>query len=292
MLETFTPSFFRRLQQLKIHTRRSFLGSRQGGHLSLRKGHGLEFSDYRLYTPGDDFRHIDWGVYGRTDRIYVRQFREEQDLHVLMLLDASASMGYPKGERKFELAKELSLALGYVALTDGDAVNFCFLGQGLTPTYVGPGSLHRAAKALEDLEAKNSFDFPTEVRAAISRQKVTGKCFFISDFLIPNEETFRAIDLLRAKNFDISVIQILAPSELSLDLGPGDALVIDAETGEEVELIIGAGSRETYAKMLSEQVAELEDYCAKAGIRHLLVSSKEELTDLVLTRLPELGLLN
>jgi len=80
----FTPGFFRRLQQLKIQTRRSYLGSRSGSHISKRRGHGLEFSDYRTYVPGDDFRHIDWGVYGRTDRLYVKEFREEQELQVLL----------------------------------------------------------------------------------------------------------------------------------------------------------------------------------------------------------------
>ena len=108
MLKTFSPSFFKRLQQLKIHTRRTFLGSRQGGHLSLRRGHGLEFADYRLYTSGDDFRHIDWGIYGRTDRLYVKQFREEQDLNVFFLIDASQSMDFPQNENKFKMCLNLS----------------------------------------------------------------------------------------------------------------------------------------------------------------------------------------
>ena len=104
----FTPGFFRRLQQLKIKTRRSYLGSRQGSHISKRRGHGLEFSDYRSYVPGDDFRHIDWGVYGRTDRLYVKEFREEQELQVLFLIDTSQSMGFPEAEGKFEFAKDLA----------------------------------------------------------------------------------------------------------------------------------------------------------------------------------------
>jgi len=101
MIEPFSPSFYRRLQQLKIRTRRSFLGSRQGSHLSPRKGQGLEFSEFRPYTPGDDYRYIDWGVYGRTDRVFIRQYREEQDLNVMVMLDASASMAYPEDEGKF-----------------------------------------------------------------------------------------------------------------------------------------------------------------------------------------------
>ena len=93
--EPFTPSFFRRLQQLKIRTRRALLGSRQGTHLSQRRGQGLEFADYRPYTAGDDYRHIDGGIYGRTHRLYVRELRAEHDLNVLVCLDASLSMAYP-----------------------------------------------------------------------------------------------------------------------------------------------------------------------------------------------------
>ena len=176
LADPFTPSFFRRLQQLKIRTRRSFLGSRQGSHLSKRKGQGLEFSDYRPYAPGDDYRHIDWGVYGRTDRVYVREFREEQDLNVLVVLDTSASMGYPQGERKFESARDLALSLGYVALTDGDSVIFSMLGQQNTPRYSGPKALSRAAKALYDVSPQGSFSLTSELRAAIARHRIPGKC--------------------------------------------------------------------------------------------------------------------
>ena len=133
----FTDDFFRRLQSLKIHTRRAFLGSRQGAHSSIRKGHGLEFSDFRPYAKGDDFRHIDWAVYGRTDRLYVRQFREEQDLNVVIAIDTSASMGHPEGEKKFEMAKNLALALSYIALTDGDTISMVLLGQNTLAKYSG-----------------------------------------------------------------------------------------------------------------------------------------------------------
>ena len=113
----FTPEFFRRLQQLKIHSRKTFLGTRQGAHRSGKKGHGLEFADYRPYSPGDDFRHIDWQLYGRTDRLYVRQFREEQDLNINIILDSSHSMAFPRtteteNSSKFELGKNIALALG------------------------------------------------------------------------------------------------------------------------------------------------------------------------------------
>lgn len=290
--EPFTPTFFRRLQQLKIHTRRAFLGSRQGIHLSLRRGHGLEFSDYRVYAPGDDFRHIDWGVYGRTDRLYVRQFREEQDLNILILLDASASMALPERSGKFDLARNLALALGYIAMSDGDSVCFSVLGQKNTPKYKGHRAINRAIAELQSITPQGSFDIVHEIRAAVAKQRIPGRCFLISDFLFDLTTAFSAIDLLRGRNFDISLIQVLAPQELTLDRSLSSPLVVDSETGELVEIALGKGSSQEYAELLARHIASIESYCKKAGIIHALVSSAESLNDIVLTKFPAAGLVN
>ena len=95
----FTPQFLARLETLRVRTRRRFLGSRPGGHLSLRRGSGLEFADYRPYTLGDDPRYIDWKLYSRTDRLYIKLFQEEEDLYTYLFLDLSASMGWRREAR-------------------------------------------------------------------------------------------------------------------------------------------------------------------------------------------------
>ncbi len=105
----FTPDFLARLEQLRIKTRREYAGMGKGTHLSPRRGSSLEFSDYRHYSPGDDFRYIDWGLYGRTDKLYIKLFKEEEDLLTYIFLDASASMAYPAGDRKFESAVAMAL---------------------------------------------------------------------------------------------------------------------------------------------------------------------------------------
>jgi uncharacterized protein (DUF58 family) len=286
----FTPQFYKRLQQLKIHTRKAFLGSRQGSHMSIRKGHGLEFHDYRPYSPGDDFRHIDWGVYGRSDRLYVRQFREEQDLNVAVLLDGSQSMAYPKDSGKFELAKNIALALGYVALTDGDAVTFSLLGKGNSPRFSGARSIARAVRSFEDAAPDGAIDLLTEVRAAVARLRMPGRCFLISDFLSDTASIISTLNFLRSRNFEISVLHILAPSELRLDL-QGSIRVTDAESGEEIELNLNAESIKEYAIKLSEHVATLENFCHSTGIHHVLLSSDEQVSDIVLSKLPSVGIL-
>ena len=120
--EEFTPDFLARLEQLRIKTRREFAGLGKGTHLSPRRGSSLEFSDFRHYSLGDDFRYIDWGLYGRTDKLYIKLFKEEEDLLTYIFLDASASMGFPEADRKFESAVATALAIAYVALAPGDRV--------------------------------------------------------------------------------------------------------------------------------------------------------------------------
>ena len=121
----FTPQFLARLETLRIRARRQFLGSRPGGHLSPRRGTGLEFADYRHYTPGDDPRYIDWKLYSRTDRLYIKLFQEEEELYTYLFLDLSASMAYPVGNDKYVTARALALA-NEAALAQGTDVATSF----------------------------------------------------------------------------------------------------------------------------------------------------------------------
>src|SRR5207248_109548 len=126
--EEFTPEFIARLEHLRIKTRREYAGLGKGSHLSPRRGSSLEFSDFRHYALGDDFRYIDWGLYGRTDKLYIKLFKEEEDLLTYIFLDASGSMGLPPDDRKFEAARAMSLAVAYAALAAGDRVMVRVLG--------------------------------------------------------------------------------------------------------------------------------------------------------------------
>jgi len=296
----FDAAFFRKLQQLKIHTRRTNLGSRQGVHRSQRRGQGLEFADYRLYSPGDDFRHIDWNTYARTDRLYLKQFREEQDLNVVIIIDGSASMDFPVelpsgnqnvGTNKFELAKRLALALGYVAMTAGDSVSFAVLGQKMTSRFRGAAALSRAVKELQPLKASGAPDLPTETRAALSQLKLPGKCFYISDFMVSPKQAISALDIVRLRNFDLSVIQLLAPEELSLDTEGLSTHLLDAESGEGLELALNNSSRKEYAKLLAAHVHEIEEYCRRTSVAHLLISSADSVEEIIIKKLPAMGLL-
>src|SRR5207245_4313148 len=128
--EESTPECLARLEQLRIKTRREYAGLGKGSHLSPRRGSSLEFSDFRHYALGDDFRYIDWGLYARTDKLYIKLFKEEEDLLTYVFLDASGSMGLPVSDRKFEAARAMALAVAYVALASGDRVMIRVLAGG------------------------------------------------------------------------------------------------------------------------------------------------------------------
>src|ERR1700730_2543532 len=140
--QEFTPEFIARREQLRIKTRREYAGLGKGSHLSPRRGSSLEFSDFRHYSLGDDFRYIDWGLFARTDKLYIKLFKEEEDLLTYIFLDASASMAFPARDRKFEAAVATALAVAYVALASGDRVMIrvlAGLGQPPAPVFVhGP----------------------------------------------------------------------------------------------------------------------------------------------------------
>lgn len=289
MKETLTPKLLKRLEAFQLHTRRSFLGQRQGAHRSIRRGHGLEFDDFRLYAPGDDYRYIDWGVYARTDRLYLRQFREEQDLNVSILIDSSKSMIY--SPEKLEFSKAIGLALGYIALSNGDNLRYCFLGSAkASPTYFGVRSFKRAMNDVSKINAEGSFEWSLAIRKVMDRQKIPGRCFIVSDFLYQQESIISALDYLRSRSFEISIIHISAPSEINLEL-TGNILVKDAETEEEIELNLDQSSKKEYQKKLREHFDFLNRYCKKTGITSIEVSTEESLSEVMFGKFLKQGIL-
>ena len=151
-MTAFSQGFLNRLETLRLRARRRFLGKRKGSHLSPRRGTSLEFADYRSYAAGDDPRSVDWGLYGRTDRLYVRVFQEEEDLFGYLFVDASASMAHPEEDRKYAAATALGLALCYVILSSGDSVRLHRLKSGhndATPFYFGRRRMREARAFFE-----------------------------------------------------------------------------------------------------------------------------------------------
>lgn len=290
--ETFTPDYLRRLELLRIEARRSFLGLRQGGHISLKRGHGIEFSDYRKYELGDDPRHIDWGVYARSDRLYVKRFQEEQELTVLIIVDPTASMNTPQNERKWETARDLALSLAYVALMQQDTVVLSAPGHFTSPGSYGGRAIHNLGTELMKVVPGKEVDFVTESLAVVSRVRFPGVVVLISDFLFELHDTRKICNSLRAKNFDVNAVQILSPSDREPFKSKQAVVAIDSESGEQVELALNSEIRKDYAFLLNEHIRELNEYFSGAGIRHSTTYTDGQLADFILNNLARTGLLN
>ncbi len=216
--DEFTPGFLARLERLRIRTRQRYGGLGRGMHLSPKRGSSLEFNDYRHYSPGDDFRYIDWGLYGRSDKLYIKLFQEEEDLLTYIFVDASASMGFPASDRKFESAMLTALALAYVALASGDRVMLRVLGGAgakVNPSFVtGRHRIVELARRLHDLKPGGQFDFATTLASELLSIRRAGKVFIVSDFLMLFNSVTRGLGMFTAASMDLTAVKINVVPEI------------------------------------------------------------------------------
>lgn len=288
----FTPEFLSRLECLRLRTRKEFLGSRPGSYASPRRGTSLEFADYRRYSPGDDIRYLDWGILARTDRLYIKLFREEVDLFVYLFVDASGSMAFPSVAEKFSRASSIALALAYVVLANHDHVKLHLLGarHPATPFFRGR---HRIIELIDFL-SKVSPTGPLELAPALGEHlrklRRPGKAILISDFLTPAVSYQRGLNLLRAFNLDISVIQILCREEIDPPFPQGSLAVTDCESGVVARLQWNRPLSAEYRQRLERHNRELRSFCHQAGIRYSVFFTDRELSGFVLETLPAIGL--
>ncbi len=291
----FTSQFLARLETLRIRARRRFLGSRPGGHLSLRRGVGLEFADYRPYTPGDDPRYIDWKLYARTDRPYIKLFQEEEELYTYLFLDLSASMAYPAENEKYATARDLVLALAYVVLASNDAVKVHVLANNTeelaTPFFRGRQRLLDVATFLSAHRPAGKVDTPTALAHHLQTVRRPGKAIWVSDFLFPTTVYQAGLNLLRAANFDSAVIQILGRDEVDPPLVSAGARMVDSESGETTLVRFDAQAKKEYLRRLDHHNRELRSFCHQTGVHYALFTTDQELQQFVLRELPALGML-
>ena len=291
--DQFTAHFLARLEELRIRTRRQYAGMGKGAHLSPKRGSSLEFNDYRHYAPGDDFRHIDWGLYGRTDKYYIKLFKEEEDLLTYIFLDASASMAYPAGDRKFEYAVATALALAYVALGSGDRVMIRVLGGsgGLAPAFVhGRHRIVELARKLSEVSPGGQYDFAQVLAREMLSIRRAGKVFVISDFLMMLNSVTKGLGLFLAASMDLTAVQILGGRELKGHGLDGDVEVIDSESGERVRVALGVREREQYQETMMRLTREIRSFCLKRGLHYSLYVTDREFQAFFLRAVAELGL--
>ncbi len=285
------PEFLRRLETLELVSKKIRAGRMKGDRLSKRKGRGSEFADFRPYSVGDDLRFLDWNLYGRLEKLFLRLFLEEEDLRVHLLVDTSESMTFGRPS-KLRYAKQLAAALGFVGLVNLDRVAITTVGgatQVGSPQFRGRPSLWRMVRFLDTLPDGGAGDFSQSLRKFSLRASGRGVVIVMSDFLDKGgyEEGFR---YLLARNLDIYAVQILDAEEIEPTFA-GDLKLTDAEDGDEAEVTISAPLLKRYRETLDAFRGGLATFCNRRGMSYLFTSTQVPFEKLVLNYLRSRGLL-
>jgi uncharacterized protein (DUF58 family) len=286
----FDSAFLRKLDRLAVLTRRAMPGDMQGERRSPRRGTSVEFADFRPYTSGDDFRQIDWNLYARMERFFLKLFVAEEELTVHLLLDNTASMDW--GEpNKLDYARRLAAAFGYIVLSSLDRVTVQAYadGAGATlPGVRGKGGAFPLFSFLQRLPAGAGANLATACRRYAQTARNAGPLLLCSDLLDPGWED--ALRALGTRPFEITLMHVLAPQELRPDLD-GDFRLIDTESGEPVEITADADALRRYQENLAGWRAEIEQFCTGRGILYVPVDTSVPLEEFILSQLRRRGVL-
>lgn len=299
------PALVTSLDRLDVLSRKVFAGKLPGERRSKRRGQSVEFHDYRTYAPGDDLRHIDWNVYARFDRLFIKVFREEEDLAVHLILDASASM-HAGNPDKIGFAQRLAVALAYIGLVNRNRVVASIIGapgrgnvQSLAPLR-GRKSIRRVLQFLVEhvrpppergVATHGTFDMTDALRRLSLSRSGRGVAVLISDFLA-SDDLGTGLSYLgtgaAGPAYDTHCVQILSPSELDPSLEEhlaGDLRLIDAESGRSAEVTVTPALVRLYRSRLERHCSRLRTICHARGMGYTLVRTDADLDRIILDSL-------
>jgi uncharacterized protein (DUF58 family) len=296
-----TPELLRRLEQFQLLATRRAKSSSKGERRSRARGQSVEFADYRTYVHGDDFRHLDWNLYGRLEKLFLKLYEEERELPVRIFLDASESMTF--GEpRKFDFARQVAAAIGYVALSGYDRVSVIpfpdlandgttdpvtriteLAARGGLRSVRGKKSAIPFFQNLGALTAGGQANLNEALRRGALEARQAGVAVVLSDFLDPAGYE-SGLTALVGRGFQVDLVQILAPDELSPTTF-GDLRMVDSETGAMQEVTFGRFRLKAYRQSVQNFMQRLREYCKARGMNFFTASSSTDLQDLLLKQL-------
>lgn len=271
------PKILMAIRDLSLAAKKTVDGFQSGLHKSRVKGAGMEFSQYRSYQPGDDLRSLDWKLFARSDRYYIRESEVETSITLRLLVDNSNSMNHADGDHtKIEYAKYLAASLAYLAHTQGDAVGlgrFESKGLQVLPARRDPQHLHRLLHELAAMEAGGSFTREDDYRPFVLGNQSRELVVFLTDLYQQQDEQLRLLELLAALKHEVLVLHLMAGNELKLDY-EGFTALEDLETGK-VVAIRPASFRAEYEKSLDAYLAAARTALLDRSIFYRLVNMDE-----------------
>ncbi len=284
----FPPDFLTRLEYLSIVSRRVFRGSLLAQRRTMQRGAGIEFSDHREYSPGDDFRYLDWNVYARHGDLLLKRFQEEQDLHVYFLLDCSRSMG-AGSPPKFDLARQLVAALAYIALADLDRVTVLSFSEDIIEEFPLTRGKARIVPLMKFLDNQQLTGTSTSIKRTIQgllhRTQQTGIVILVSDLF--DEAGFESgLDQLRYQGSDAHVVQLHAVEEASPKL-LGDVELLDIEDNSLRKITVTEQNAKDYQQFFQDHQRAVRHYCHSHQFGCTQSAESMQFDDLVLAMMRE-----
>ena len=291
----FDPDFLAKLERLHLIAKRLNWAGPGGEHAASRKGHSLEFSDYRRYQRGDDLRYVDWNIYRRLDRLVLKVFTAEEELNIYLLVDTSGSMGSSapagKGEAvKLDYAKKVAAALGYIGLKNLDRVGGAAFSSMLqTPLKLGRGraQILRLFGFLDALSCAGSTDLKAAIHRFTALFPHPGLAVIVSDLFDPAGWRSAVEELARQK-YQVLVIHVVNEEEIEPRLS-GDVALIDAEGRRERRLFVDAELARRFQEELALYFREIESTCANLGVDYLRTTTAVPFDEFVLKSLRQIG---
>jgi uncharacterized protein (DUF58 family) len=281
----FDETFLRQLERLLLLLRSPVRGGLKGGRRSVKRGQSVEFADFRDYTLGDDLRQLDWNVLARLEKLFVKLYVEEEDVTITLLLDASASMAAGR-PAKLTFAKRAAAALGYIGLASEDRIVVSALTGRTARRQValrGSGRVFRLLGSLSGVEAADGqTDLVAAARHAAAQLTGRGVIVLLSDLLDPGAD--RVVRELAATGSEVIVLHILSPEELDPAL-EGDLRLVDAETGDGVDVTVDLAMIDDYKRRLATWQEGLADLAAKRRVSYVPISSDLPIADLMFAEL-------
>jgi len=285
-----SPELLAQLERLELVTRKIFRGRLKGERKSRRRGQSVEFADFRNYVAGDDLRFVDWNMYARLDKLFLKVFLEEEDLHFSALIDTSTSMEFGD-PTKLYYAKQLAASLGFIGLCRSDRVKIDTMVQSSTkpsPCFRGRTDLWRMIQQLEDIKSGDNTPLEEKIKNFCLRNSGKGILILITDLM--DKSGYEAgLRYLLAQDLDVYVIHVLSAAEIEPDV-KGDLKLVDCEDKDVAEITVSKPLLDRYQRTLAAFLEQAHEFCTRRGIHYLMANTEIPVEEMVSSYLRKRGL--
>ncbi len=285
-----SAEFLARIDQLALNSRKIFAGKMRGDRLTKRRGQSAEFADFRNYVVGDDLRFLDWNIYARLEKLFIKLFLQEEDLHVSIVIDISKSMEWGSPDKGL-YTRQVAAALAYIGLINFDRVSLYTYSDGLQYELAGIRGrrwMFKVIEFLSEVEYAGAGDLAKTGKQFATRHPQPGIVVLLSDFL-DKGGVEPGLRYLLGRNYDLYAVQTLSPEEIDPPL-MGDLRLTDVEDDDMAEVTVSRALLEKYRQTLQAYCQSIKEYCSRRGVNYMFTSTQVPFDQIVLSYFRTRGL--